>query len=153
MTTLSKLEAAAASDRAAAVDIMLDKRPDLTPSQRRTLRATGISQGPAFLRRFLADVLPAKAPPTTQGATFAKAMPSGDAKVDRLFRIMPEASDTGGRGDGVTINPRPGVLVSMSVVGAMKTIRAHTERNLEEARAKMKPAASRSPDIIGRILG
>lgn len=140
-----------AADRAAAVDGLLDTRPDLTPKQRVRLRELGLDQGVAKVREDLAELVPAPKPEakaTTETraklgedkpirgsvATLAKAMPSGDSKVDQLFRIINKDPAN----DGVEIPADgTGVLVKFSVVQAFAQIKSNAERARETQRAKM----------------
>jgi hypothetical protein len=80
--------------------------------------------------------------------------PSGNAKVDALFRVMSgePSSDDG----GVEIPPAgSGVLARFSILDAFKTIKANTQRNVDEARAKMRlgsrQAQAPQPPALKRI--
>lgn len=79
----------------------------------------------------------------------AKVATSGDPKMQTLFRTMHvDPTD-----DGVEV-PRDGsALVRFSVVKAFAKIKAHTQANVEEARAKMMGGggayrAHGIPDVI-----
>lgn len=77
---------------------------------------------------------PGAASDRASATTRAKAMPSGDSRVDRLFRIAP--SD--GPADGVTIPPPgEGVLVRFSVAAAHRYIKTQAEQRATERRAKL----------------
>jgi hypothetical protein len=59
---------------------------------------------------------------------------SGDEKMDRLFRMMPEATE----GNGFTVSDRSdGRLCTASIVGALATIRAATAHNVAIMKRKM----------------
>lgn len=153
-TALKRLEAQMQEDRAAAVDGLLDTRPDLNPKQRAMLREMGLEKGVAKVREGLAELIPApktepKAAPVAEvrpklgaaevirggnGGGMAKVMPSGDGKVDALFRIMPSNPEN----DGIEIPPDgEGVLVRASIVGAFAKIKKNAEDARETLRAKM----------------
>lgn len=142
-----------AADRAAAVDGLLDTRPDLTPKQRTMLKEIGMEKGVAKAREALAELVPApKASPADpkpstlpkmgapeiprggKGDTRAKVASSGDGKVDALFRVMPSDPENDGvevPGDGT------GVLVRFSVMNAYAKIKNAAEKARESQRARM----------------
>lgn len=139
-----------ASDRAAAVDGLLDTRPDLSAKQRARLRELGLAQGVAKVREDLAELIPPPKPaepakaetraklgedkPIRGSATLAKAMPSGDKHVDQLFRIINKDPAN----DGVEIPAEnTGVLARFSVVQAYAKIKYNAEQAREQQRAKM----------------
>jgi hypothetical protein len=146
---LKALEAKLAEDRAAAVDALLDARTDLKdkPKAVARLREIGNREGLAKLREDLAELVPApkeakpemhaklgEEKPIRGSNTAAKAMPSGDKGVDRLFRII----NTDPTSDGVTIPANnTGKLVEFSVVEAFAKIKKNAEQAREAQRAKM----------------
>lgn len=142
---LKALEEKQASDREAAVDAVLDTRPDIKDKPRALLRELGIEKGVAKLREHLLEVTPQKAEPKTEvltklpakpirGGAESRAKASGDAKMDRMFRLMPDASE----GNGFVVSDRSdGRLFTASIVGAVATVRAATRASVSRAKAKM----------------
>lgn len=144
---LKALEEKMAADRAAAVDGLLDTRTDLQPAQREHGRILGVEKGVAALRKYLGEVVPAKHAEKTEvraklgeekairgGSTLAKAAPSGDTRVDALFRIVNKDTTR----DGVIIPPEnSGRLVEFSVVEAYSHVKYNAEQAREQLRAKM----------------
>lgn len=147
---MKQLQEQMASDRAAAVDGLLDTRPDLTPKQRAMLKEIGVEKGVAKARDALADLVPAPKPAEPKAATLpklgldkaprgeaggaAKVMPSSNEKVNTLFRVMPSDASN----DGVEIPPdNSGVLVRFSVLGAYLKTKKAAENAREALRAKM----------------
>lgn len=124
------IQEGAASDRAAAVRELLSVRGDLSGEQRARLAQIGMTEGVATLQGWLRDVVP---PPQSAGSP-ATLKASGDPHMDRLFKIMPEASE----GNGFTAGDRSdGTLCRASIIGALATIRAATKANVAMAKSKM----------------
>lgn len=131
-------------EMAVAVEAMVGARQDLTAEQKEYAKAQGT---PAKVTAYLKTIPLAKpaeppAPPTQLGggnaprggAGNAGSAPSGDAKVNALFRIMPSEES-----DGVTFcdGKTDGKLVMFSVAGAFTKIKNATAKMVEDQKARM----------------
>lgn len=130
---------------ASAVEAILDAREGLTTEQKDFAKALGM---PEKVKAYLKTVQLAKpadpAKPVTQlgggapprgGAGNDKGAPSADAKVNALFRIMPDNPDN----DGVKFcdGKTDGKLVTFSVVGAFAKIKKATAQMVADQKARM----------------
>lgn len=137
----------------AAVDAMLDGRPELTADQKAF--AKNELGTPAKVQAFLKTVgrvetkpegerLGLPTAPRGGAGDRGKVAPSGDKGTMRLFRIMPGAKPVEIGDDGVTLHdPRAdGKLLSLSVVDAYNLIRANSDATVARDRARMTGGAA-----------
>ncbi len=155
---LADLEARQRADREAAVDAVLDTRPDLSNEQRARLRARGIVAGLAELRadiaafcmppketkaRMGADRLPRQ---PTPGETKSEAKgrgfrPSGNEESMRRLRVVAEPSDElfapGCKLHDEQEREATGRLMTMSIWGALPALRKASEESVAKRARKM----------------
>lgn len=130
-------------DTDAGIAVLLDARKDLSSEQRDYVKneCKSIAGAAAYLKTIpLAKPQEAAKPPEQLGTDKAprggsggpNGSPSGDAKVNALFRIMP----TDATSDGITTG-EPGKLFSFSVVGAYPKIKKATADMVVQQKARM----------------
>lgn len=144
-----------ASDREAAVEGLLDTRPDLAVAQRTRFKAIGVKEGVAVLRADLATLAPAPkaAPavvekpvvlakmgeekPVRGGAGGEKIQSSGNLVIQTLFRVF----NRDPQNDGVSVPDDGTALVSFSVVDAFAQVKAGALKARDEQRVKLAGGA------------
>lgn len=127
----------------AAVDAILEAHTGLTDSVKAFAKKLGTPEAVGEYLKTLPKLADAPKPPAVLGLGVAprggagdsKGAPSGDSKVNALFRIMP----TDAENDGVTFHDGKiaGKLVEFSVVGAYAKIKKATKQMVDQQKARM----------------
>jgi hypothetical protein len=147
------------ADRAAAVDGMLDQRPDLTPKQRGWLREVGVKEGVSRLRAGLLDLLPPVPKPQKQrpepkarlgldtvprggaNASGRGFRPSGNKQSMRRLRVVAEETDEisapGCRLHTEEEREESGKLMEMSIWEALSAIKKAVDQSVSQRRRRM----------------
>lgn len=131
----------------AGIAVLLEARPDISDAQREYVKneCKSIAGAAAYLKTIplakpqegpkAPEQLGNPKPPRGGAGGSNTVAPSGDAKVNALFRIRPNDPES----DGVTMHnaQADGKLVSFSVVGAFAKIKESTNKMVEQQRMKM----------------